>query len=108
LDESSLYYKTVKKELTSWEKQMTKPPRLVNRATKAVQTKVQNLIPQKAQDIITAAIKGMIHTVMAGSNLLTNTKTASNPALAESDYLVEQKYETGQALPVTGGQVMLN
>ena len=22
-------------------------------------------------------------------------------------YLVEQKYETGQALPVTGGQVML-
>jgi sorbitol-6-phosphate 2-dehydrogenase len=23
-------------------------------------------------------------------------------------YLVEQKYETGQALPVTGGQVMLN
>jgi sorbitol-6-phosphate 2-dehydrogenase len=23
-------------------------------------------------------------------------------------YLVEQQYETGQALPVTGGQVMLN
>jgi len=23
-------------------------------------------------------------------------------------YLVEQVYETGQALPVTGGQVMLN
>ena len=23
-------------------------------------------------------------------------------------YLVEQEYETGQALPVTGGQVMLN
>ncbi|PGH39525.1 MAG: sorbitol-6-phosphate 2-dehydrogenase, partial [Candidatus Nephrothrix sp. EaCA] len=23
-------------------------------------------------------------------------------------YLIEQQYETGQALPVTGGQVMLN
>ena len=23
-------------------------------------------------------------------------------------YTVEQKYETGQAIPVTGGQVMLN
>jgi len=23
-------------------------------------------------------------------------------------YLVEQQYETGQALPVTGGQTMLN
>jgi len=23
-------------------------------------------------------------------------------------YCVEQKYETGQAIPVTGGQVMLN
>ena len=23
-------------------------------------------------------------------------------------YLIEQKYETGQAIPVTGGQVMLN
>jgi sorbitol-6-phosphate 2-dehydrogenase len=23
-------------------------------------------------------------------------------------YIVEQKYETGQAIPVTGGQVMLN
>jgi len=23
-------------------------------------------------------------------------------------YIIEQKYETGQAVPVTGGQVMLN
>lgn len=23
-------------------------------------------------------------------------------------YVIEQKYETGQALPVTGGQIMLN
>jgi sorbitol-6-phosphate 2-dehydrogenase len=23
-------------------------------------------------------------------------------------YIVEQKYETGQAIPVTGGQVMIN
>jgi sorbitol-6-phosphate 2-dehydrogenase len=33
---------------------------------------------------------------------------SSNDVLKAILYLVEQQYETGQALPVTGGQVMLN
>ena len=92
MDESNLYYKTISKELKSWEKQMMKRPRLTNRASKALQVRIQKLVPKKAQDIITASVKGMVNTVMTGSSLLTKTETASNPTLAESDYLVEQKY----------------
>jgi sorbitol-6-phosphate 2-dehydrogenase len=33
---------------------------------------------------------------------------SSHDVLKAILYLVEQQYETGQALPVTGGQVMLN
>lgn len=103
MDESNLYYKTVTKELKSWEKQMMKRPRLANRASKAVQVRLQKLIPQKAQDIITASVKTMIKTMMTGSGVLTTTEAASNPTLAESDYLVEQKYAAYHKAAVAQG-----
>ena len=103
MNSSNLYYKTIMKELAAWEKQITKPPSLTNRLSKGLQTKVQNLIPQKAQDIITSAIKTMIETVLSGSSLLTKEKKAVNPALAESDFLVERAYNTYHKMAVAQG-----
>lgn len=103
MDESNVYYKTIKKELATWEKQITKRPSITNRMSKSLQTKAQNLIPQKAQDVITAAIKVMIETILSGSSLLTKEKKATNPTLAESDFLVERAFSTYHKMAVAQG-----
>jgi len=100
---SSLYYQTIKEELTAWEEQMMTPPRFFNRMSKGVQTKLQNLIPQKGQDIITVALKGMIESVLYGSNLLTKTKPAADPTLSESEFLVERAFNTYYKVAVAQG-----
>jgi len=105
LEEHGIYYKTIKKELEVWQKQITRPPSIINKLSKGVQTKVQHLIPQKAQDIITAAIKTMVETVISGSILLTNSKhdVAVNPTLSESDFLVERAFNTYYKLAIAQG-----
>ena len=103
MEESNLYYRTVKKELAAWEKQITKRPSLTNRMSKGVQSKIQNLIPQKAQNLITSAVKTMVETVLAGSSLITKEKRAINPALSESDFLAERIYSVYHKAAVAQG-----
>jgi len=103
VEEANLYYQTIKKELAAWEKQMTKHPGMINRTSKKVQSKIQGIIPQKAQNIITAAIKTMVETILSGSGLITKTKQAQNPTLAESDFLVEKAYDTYHKIAVAQG-----
>ena len=90
--ESNLYYRTVKKELSAWEKQMTKKPSVTNLTAKKVQAKIHGIVPGKVQDLITGSIKSVAETILHGSYLLTPTKTNLNPTLAQSDYLVTQAY----------------
>lgn len=103
LEETNLYYKAIQKDLAVWEKKMAKRPRHINRTSKKVQTKIQNLIPKKAQGAITVGIKMMVETVMTGSSLLTTTKQNQNATLAEGDYLVEKTYDAYHKVAVAQG-----
>jgi len=82
---------------------MTKSPGLINTMSKKVQSGVQGLIPEKAQNIITASIKTMVETVLSGSALITPTTEAVDPALSESDFLVEKAYNSYHSLAVAQG-----
>ena len=55
----SSYEEIAKKELQLWQRQMLKKPSAVNRLSKSVQSWVNNLIPEKIHDVITATIKQM-------------------------------------------------
>ncbi|MCL2197431.1 MAG: EcsC family protein [Defluviitaleaceae bacterium] len=99
----NLYLKTIKKELTAWEKKMQKKPSLTNRASKAIQEKIQNLVPDKVQNLITAAVKTMIETVISGSGLITKTEQTLKPSLAESDFLVTQAFSVYHKTAVAQG-----
>jgi len=103
LEETNLYYKAIKKELAAWEKQMTKRPRYINKQSKKVQAKLHGLVPQKAQDVITAAIKTTAETILTGSSMLTETKQNQMAALAEGDYLVDKAYDAYHAVAVAQG-----
>jgi len=92
MNNESLYYRTVRKELSSWEKQLLKRPSITNRASKALQRKLHSIIPQKAQNLVTASVRTLIETIISGSSIITNHEQADSPGLAESDFLVERAF----------------
>ena len=103
LEETNLYYKTIKEELDAWEKEMTRRPRFTNRTSKKLQSKIHGLVPQKAQDVITAAIKATVETILTGSSMLTATRQNHIASLAEGDYLVEKSYNAHHKVAVAQG-----
>lgn len=60
------YEEHVRKELVIWERQMLKNPGFVERKSKQVQAKINDLIPEKAQQALTVAVKSMVQTVLFG------------------------------------------
>jgi hypothetical protein len=103
LAQPNLYHQQIQKELRAWEKAMLKPPGLTNRAINSLQAKAQRVVPQKAQDFITASIQKMTETIMAGSRLLTKTERVQALSLGESDYLVEQAFKAYDKAAIAQG-----
>ena len=94
MSDYNLYHQTVKKELENWQAQLQKKPSIVNNFSKNVQGKIQNLVPEKAQTLITIAVKNMVETILTASSMFTETVVAEKPTLSESDFLVERAYKT--------------
>jgi len=103
MTDTNLYEQTIKKELTEWQQKILKKPTTVSTMQKNVQGKIQALIPEKIQNGITAAIKTMVETVLTASSVFTDTKVSINPAVSESDYLVERKYKTYYKIAMAQG-----
>lgn len=70
-----MYVSTIMDELSQWQSKMQRKPSRVDRASKAVQDKINTLIPNKVHDVITSTIKQMTRAVLFGAEFLT-----SNPA----------------------------
>ncbi|MCL2851436.1 MAG: EcsC family protein [Defluviitaleaceae bacterium] len=99
----SLYYKTVRKELAAWEKRMLKNPGITNRASKALQSKVHKLVPQRAQDLVTASVRTLVKSIISGSGMIDRSEPDDRPALAESDYLAERAFAAYHKTAVAQG-----
>lgn len=58
------YEDTVRARLAEWERRLLKPPGLLERTSKSVQTKINEKIPAKVHTAITSTVKGIFHTVL--------------------------------------------
>ncbi len=67
----SSYEEIAQKELRLWQRQMLKKPSAANRLAKSAQTWINNLIPEKIHDVITATIKQMTRGVLFGAEFIT-------------------------------------
>jgi len=72
------YEEKVREEVFQWRKKMTKKSTLLNRASKTVQTKINERIPEKAHQIITEAIKKMVQATLVGSEFTTSINDVSS------------------------------
>ncbi len=67
----SKYDENVLNELQLWEKKMLQEPSFSNQLAKALQDRLNGLIPKKVHKVITATIKNMIQAVLTGSKFIT-------------------------------------
>ena len=68
------YEQKVQQEIADWKKSILKRSGMMNRWIKKAQKRVNTAIPDRAQQIITEAIKAMVKTALFGSEYTTNSK----------------------------------
>ena len=86
----SIYEQLVSQELELWQNKMRKPPSFWNRTTKKAQKKINNIIPEKVHQAITAAIKEITKAVLFGSGFTTR-KPRSMVSLEETENKVKER-----------------
>lgn len=84
------YEEQIINELQVWQRKMLRKPSFTSKWTAAVQGKINNIIPQKVHNAITAAIKNMVRAVLFGATY-TTSKLLENTALEEREKLVDTK-----------------
>ena len=65
------YNKEAYAELIIWQRNMMRSPTVLNRLAKKLQTKINNWIPEKVHQAITATIKQLIRGVLFGAEYIT-------------------------------------
>ncbi len=68
------YWQNIEKELELWQNEMSRAPILHERLSKALQSRINNLIPDKIHYAISTAIKQMVRAMIFGSVKLTRKK----------------------------------
>lgn len=80
------YEQIVLKEIEEWRRKMYRDPGMITQLSKKVQTKINNWLPEKAQQFITDSIKNMIKVILVGSQLATK-----KPAIPEKNLYLQDK-----------------
>lgn len=85
------YELKVYEEVLEWKSKLIKRSGILARASKKVQTKVNQMIPEKVHQILTESIKNMVKATLAGSNLTTKRHQGAGLSLSEKDELLQKK-----------------
>lgn len=84
------YEKRAVNELKKWQKKMSKKPFFKTGVAKGLQSKFNNLIPEKIHETITEAIKNVVKVVLFGSEF-TSKEPLINMPLEEREMLAKDK-----------------
>lgn len=86
------YEEHVGSELTKWQLKMQKRPNFIDRTSKKLQDKVNNFIPEKVHQVITATIKQMVRGVLTGAEFTTGQTVAAG-SLEEIEAAVRKRID---------------
>lgn len=97
------YEQMIKQQLDSWKKDMIKRSSFMARMSKQVQTKVQELIPEKAHAVLTETIKKMVQAIVVGSDFIQPKLKETNLTLQERDERTAKKIEDYKKIAAVEG-----
>ena len=90
IQEEQTYEDHVRVDLNRWVRRLLKRPRLLERASKVLQTKVNDkIIPKKVHTLITATVKGLVKSVVFGLDYIPKSPPLYRVPLQERDQLAE-------------------
>lgn len=87
-----IYEKQVRFELEIWQKAMLKDPSFADILSKKIQTRINNVIPDKVHHAITLTIQKMVQVVLFGS-AYTGSKPLENASLQYREAFVKRQIE---------------
>lgn len=79
------YEDLIRLELRLWEKELLKPLSFVEKSSKAVSRKINSYIPEKVHQLLTATVKGIVHTSLLGAEYTPKSEVAHHGTLQERD-----------------------
>ena len=91
-------------ELHAWQKQMQRPPSLLNRFARRVQIRLNALLPERVHQAITATIKQMVRGVLFGSKYITG-KPLANASFAQREAAVRSHIRNYRTMATAEGAV---
>lgn len=98
------YDPVIAAELHAWQYKMTKQPSLAGHLSKAIQNRVNRIIPERVHTAITAAIKQMVRGVLFGAGYVGQIYPPAE-SLAEREITVEQRIRFYQTTAAAEGGV---
>ncbi len=101
---ANTYQTRISEELKAWQKKMCRRPSYAGRISKAIQDKINSLIPAKVHKAITVTIKQMVRAVLFGSKYTIPKKTNYN-SLEETEYAILQKIDNYKKTAAVEGGV---
>ncbi|MBM4764173.1 EcsC family protein [Bacillus sp. B15-48] len=78
-------------EVIDWKHKIRKRSTILTRASKKMQSKFNRMIPEKAHQVMTEAIKKMVKATLTGSDFTTKRHQGTGLSLKERDALLNQK-----------------
>jgi hypothetical protein len=97
------YEDQVVRDLKRWQIKMTKKPSLTDRFTKGMQTKVNQLIPEKVHGAITFGIRNMVQAVLIGSEYSTKKSYVNFNTLEEREEAFQKELSFYKKTAATTG-----
>ncbi len=99
------YEHIIKSELLLWQLKMQRKPSIMNKMAKGVQTRANRLIPEKAHQIITQAIKQVTQTAMSGAGLITPRMIISDADLESKEAKILERIRFYRSTAAAEGAV---
>ncbi|NHN30232.1 EcsC family protein [Paenibacillus agricola] len=99
----SIYEQQIAKALRLWEKELLKPPGLLEKTSKAVSTRINQVIPDKVHQTITAAVKGIVQTSLFSIDYIPSSPPLVELSLAARDHKAEETISLFKKLAAAEG-----
>ncbi|MCR2805225.1 EcsC family protein [Paenibacillus soyae] len=97
------YEQKVRHEIAVWEHQLFKPPGWLERTSKTIGTRINNLIPPKVHDVITATIRSIVRTALFGAEYTPQRSVQRSLDLEQADQEAKQLFSIYQKIAVVEG-----
>lgn len=89
--------------LAAWERALLQPPGLIKRTSKRIQNRINQVIPDKVHNALTAAVKGIVKSVQAGIEFVPAMPPQLGLTLEQRDELAAERLSAYKKLAAAEG-----